>query len=328
MTRDPGAEPSAVRVLVIGCGFVGGHVATGLALRGFGVTVLSRSFGPALVPARHRVVLIEADARDRRVLARALRGTDEVVYCIGGLQPASAERNPALDARMLLDPLRTLLSILRPHRQTGVTFLSSGGAIYGNPRRLPVDERHPAAPIGAYAAARLGGESLLAGAPGPARVLRCANVYGEHQPLDRGQGAVGVFIDRVARGRPIALYGNGEAVRDYVYVGDLVEVLAHLLAGPRDSLLLNVGSGTGTSLLDLLDLVERVVGRRPIIVRRPARPFDVRRVILDVTRLRGLMAFNPLPLADGVALVARWMRSVSSPRPDATRRERSPALAR
>lgn len=297
-------SPSERRALVIGCGFLGGNVACGLARRGVEVRVLSRSFAPpaaAMLPAR---ALVEGDVSSHLILERALAGVDEVIYCVGGLQPAGAELDPRRDASLMLGPLRELVAALRGRHGVALTYLSSGGAVYGNPRRLPVSEAEPPDPIGAYATVRLAGERIVVRAHEehgiPVRVLRCANVYGEGQPVNRGQGAVGVFLDRILRGVPIELFGDGGVVRDYVYVGDVVEVIARLITDHGGSTLMNVGSGEGTSLNELIGLLESSTQQTAIIVRRPGRGFDVHRVILDVTRMRRLVSVEPLGLSEGI----------------------------
>ncbi len=291
------------RALVIGCGFLGSHIACGLAERGHAVRVLSRSFAPAALRELPDAALIRGDARDRPLLHAALDEIDEVIYCVGGLQPAEAQLHPRRDRALLLDPLRDVITTLIGRPGVALTYLSSGGAVYGNPAQLPVPEAAPPKPIGAYAAVRLAGERLLVQAHKryglDVRILRCSNVYGEDQPIDRGQGAVGVFLDRIARGQVIELFGDGSVVRDYVYVGDLVETIARLRRW--DGLtVLNVGSGVGTSLKELIELLEAALGREAIVAARPARDFDVRRVVLDVTRLRRLLAVDPLTLTQGL----------------------------
>lgn len=299
------SESEPLGVLVLGCGFLGGHVARGLADRGARVTGLSHSFAPTVSEVPGRLSLIRGDAFDRRLLATALHGVDEVIYCLGGLPPARAELEPERDAALVLDPLHSVLDALHGRPGIGFTYLSSGGAVYGNPASIPVAEDHPARPIGAYGSVRLAGEQIVDAARRRGgiltRILRCGNVYGEHQPLSRGQGAVGVFIDRISRGETIELFGDGETVRDYVYVGDLVEAIAQLLACRNGSALLNIGSGTGTSVNELVRLVEEALGRSAVVTHAAARPFDVRRVILDLTRLRTLIGYDPLGLAEGVA---------------------------
>lgn len=302
-----------IRVLIIGCGFLGSHIACGLARRGATVRVLSHSFGPGVARALPKDALIRADASERSVLKRALSGMDEVVYCIGGLQPAEAELHPELDTTLMLTPLREVVAALDDGPGPALTYLSSGGAVYGNPERLPVSEDELPRPIGAYAAVRLKGERIVSMAHENVglvvRILRCANVYGEHQRIDRGQGAVGVFLERVSRGEPIEVYGDGSVVRDYVYVGDLVEAIARLLGRGRAPMVLNVGSGNGTSLNELIGIIEAAVGRQAITISRPDREFDVRRVVLDVTRMRRLLAVDPITVSEGVALLVGGSRS-------------------
>jgi UDP-glucose 4-epimerase len=132
------------------------------------------------------------------------------------------------------------------------------------------------------------------------RILRCANVYGEHQPLNRGQGAVGVFVDLIARGKTVEVYGDGSVVRDFVYVGDLVDAVAQLRGRHDAPTLINVGSGTGTSIRDLIAMIEAATGRRAITCFSPSRSFDVREITLDISRLKKLIRFEPVPLAHGV----------------------------
>jgi UDP-glucose 4-epimerase len=297
------------RALVIGCGFLGGHILRGLATRGIEASALSRSFSSAVVGTGSE--LLEGEAEDRVLLRGALRGVNEVIYCIGGLPPAAAQKNPGRDARLLLEPLRAVIAALEDHPEAGITYLSSGGAIYGNPASLPVSETHPVKPIGAYARVRLAGEHLLETAHKRCglrtRILRASNVYGEYQPLERGLGAVGVFIDQVAHGRRIELFGDGENVRDFFYAGDLASAVAQLIERRTGSVLLNVGSGVGSTINDLIAIVERELGRRAFVEHKDARPFDVRRVVLDLTRLRRFVDWEPLPLEDGVALLADAM---------------------
>jgi UDP-glucose 4-epimerase len=294
----------AHRILIVGCGFLGGHLAAGLARRGSQVRVLSRSFARPVLDSEDHLELVAGDARDPALLDRALSGVDEVICCIGGLQPASAESDPLVDRAMIIEPLEVLLAAMLCRPRGRLIFMSSGGAVYGNPLRLPVEEDHPLAPIGAYGAVRAEAERMIlaAVARGEAngRILRCANVYGEHQPLNRGQGAVGVFIDRISRGRPVQIYGDGSVVRDFVYVGDLVDAMSQLCEIRESPTVINVGSGTGTSVRGLIAVIEAATGHPAVMRFTEPRPFDVGAITLDIKRLRNLIAFAPTSLDDGV----------------------------
>jgi UDP-glucose 4-epimerase len=306
------AAESTPDTLVVGCGFVGSHVTEALLAAGRPVRVLTRSrrslpFEQLLGPDR----LLLGDAARPEVLSPALEGVQEVVYCAGGLPPAAAERAPHEDEAMTLRPLRALLAALVRRPGVRLTLISSGGTVYGNPHENPVPEDHAPAPLGAYGAIRLAAEQLALHAHARGglriRILRCANVYGERQPVDRGQGAVAVFLDRIARRQEVVLYGRGEATRDFVYARDVGSVVCALLDHEAGPTILNVGSGSGISICQLLALTEQVLGRRARVVHLPARPFDVRQVVLDIRRLRALTGFEPTPLVAGLTRTAEAM---------------------
>jgi UDP-glucose 4-epimerase len=294
------------RVLVVGCGFIGERLARAAIAQGLETVVVTRS-EPDTVLEGARVVV--GDAADEALVEHALDGVDAVLYAAGGLMPAGSERDPGRDAALTFPPLLGVLEALRRRPEASFTYFSSGGTVYGQPRRLPVDEEHPTQPISAYGMLKLAGEDLAcryADAHGlRVRILRCSNVYGEHQPADRGQGAVAVFADRILRGEPIVLFGEGDAVRDYIHVDDVAETALALLGASPEHRVVNLGAGRGHSLNDLIRLLEDAADRRAVVERRPARSFDVREVVLDVARLKALVPFEPRPLADGVAQVVR-----------------------
>ena len=296
MTREPGD-----RVLVVGLGFIGSHVAAALDRAEVPATILTRRLAS---PGTARARLVRGDAADPATVAEAMEGVHHVVYCAGGLMPAQSNLHPTADIELALPPLICVLEALRHRPGTGITFLSSGGTVYGNPLRLPVDEDHPTEPITSYGVMKLASEKYirmytsLYGVPG--RILRCSNVYGEGQPPDRGQGVVAAFLHRVLADQPITLFGDGSVIRDYLYAGDLAGLVVRLLALEGQPELVNVGSGVGTSLQRVVDLVEAVSGRAVQIERRPGRAFDIGEIVLDVTRLRRLVPFDPVPIEAGI----------------------------
>jgi UDP-glucose 4-epimerase len=247
--------------------------------------------------------VVIGDASDRETVLRAVDGADHVLCCMSGLLPAESNRNPAVDAALSLPPLINVLEALRRH-PVPMTYLSSGGTAYGNPRSIPVPETAPTDPITSYGIMKLAGEkyvSMYSELYGlPVRILRCSNVYGEGQPSNRGQGAVAVFMQRIAQAEPVIVFGDGSIIRDYIHVSDVAQVVMTLLDrrdGPR---ILNVGSGVGTSLNDLIGIIESVVRMRARVDRRAARAFDVRAIILDLSILRRMFAFSPMPLQIGI----------------------------
>jgi UDP-glucose 4-epimerase len=305
------------RTLVIGCGFIGSHVVAELAARGRSPAVLTRS-----LPASEITAMIDSDdlhlgdAADPDAVETALVGVGHVAFCAGGLLPAASERDPELNTELTLPPLRTVLAALRRRPGVTLTYLSSGGTAYGEPARIPVREEDATQPISSYGRLHLACEATIARHREEfglqARVLRCSTVYGEYQLPNRGQGAVATLLNRIERGDPIDLYGDGGTVRDYVYAGDVARVLIDLI-GRADGLpILNVAAGEGTSLLELLCLVEQQVGRRAHVVPHPERRFDVHRIVLDTTRMHELVDLEPTPLPKGIARTHDWLTAAAA----------------
>jgi UDP-glucose 4-epimerase len=300
------------RPLVIGSGFIGSHVVAELAARGRPPVVLTRSR-----PSSEVLAVLEpgnlhlGDAADPDLLEAALAGAGSVVYCAGGLLPAASEEDPERDAELTLRPLRAVLDALRGRTGTELLYISSGGTVYGEPQSLPVPETAPAAPLGSYGRLHLACEREIEAAREAdglrVRILRCSTVYGEQQLPDRGQGAIVTFLRRIERGETIALYGDGETTRDYVYAGDVAATVADLIGREDGPAVLNVAAGEGTSLLDLLRLAERQVGRQAVVERHPERSFDVHKIVLDTSRLRELTGFAPTPLETGIERTHEWL---------------------
>jgi UDP-glucose 4-epimerase len=313
MLGDLATPPTAgQKVLVIGCGFIGSNVVETLARAGEPPVVLSRS-RPAedVVAAMGEENLRLGDASDREALDAALEGVARVIFCAGGLLPAASERDPDRDRGLTLGPVAATLAALAERPGVSLTYLSSGGTVYGEPARNPVTETDPTAPISAYGRLHLECEAMIERATREAglraRVLRCSTVYGEHQRPNRGQGAVVTFLHRIEREESIDLYGGGSTIRDYVYVGDVARAVVAISRLEDGPLVVNVGSGEGTSLLELLRFAEAQVGQAAKVVPHPERDFEIHQIVLDTSRLRALVDFEPTPLPEGIARSHRWL---------------------
>jgi UDP-glucose 4-epimerase len=292
------------RTVLIGCGFIGARVVGEISRAGKQLLVVTRTAPAHDVALLPGVDVLLGDVADPTVAEEAIEGADQVVYAAGGLMPADSEANLALDVQLTLPPLCTVLEATRARPGLQFTLISSGGTVYGRPRYLPVDEDHPTEPVSSYGTAKLACEEyvgLYVRLHGlRACVLRCANVYGEGQPTDRRQGAVGTFLRRALHDEPVVVFGDGSTVRDYVYVGDVAAVVRALLEQTPDVSVLNVGSGRGTSLDELIRLVEVTTGKHIEVDRRPPRDFDVHEIVLDARRLRALIDLEHTPLEEGV----------------------------
>jgi UDP-glucose 4-epimerase len=200
-----------------------------------------------------------------------------------------------------------------------VVFVSSGGVVYGEPERAPTPERHAKLPLSPYGVGKLAGELYLAYY---ARVhgleyaaLRYANVYGPRQDPHGEAGVVAIFGLRILSGEPITIFGDGDQERDYVYVGDVVEAnwRASTVALPEaadiDARAWNIGTGRGTSVNELADLLMEAAGRT--VERRNAaeREGELRRSVLDCARAAAELGWRAdTPLETGLARTMEHLR--------------------
>lgn len=299
-----------MRCLVLGgTGFIGTHLVAALAAGGHDVRVLSRSAGRG--PTLPSVTYIAADFHDRQALRQAHAGVEIAYHLIGTSLPSNADAPADVQGNVL--GTLGVLDAARDARVRRVVFVSSGGTVYGDPRGLPIPESHPTNPICAYGITKLTIEKFLHAYERlhglDYRVLRLANPYGPGQRADRPQGAVGVFLDRLLRQAPIDIWGDGEVIRDYVYVRDTVKAMTRAAVHEGPSRLFNIGSGVGVSLKSLLSEIGHVLGCEPEVTYRSGRTFDVPANILDVTLAREDLGWRPeTSLQDGLRLTANWLR--------------------
>ena len=289
---------TAGRFLVLGgSGFMGSHLVELLAERGWEVRGFSQSAASWQPAAASSVTWVAGDFRDPKAVDDAVDGCDYVYHLVGATNPASSNRDVIFDAETNLIPTLRLLETCVRAKVRRIVFSSSGGKIYGATDRSPISEDHPTEPRSSYGIIKLATEKYLElfhrlhGLD--YTVLRVANCYGPRLPVAGEQGVVGSFLDRLNRGEPIELWGDGAVTRDYVYVGDVAQAFLAALGQESPFKIFNVGTGVGTSLLELIALMERVTGRRATIVKKPARQVDVPANILDPTRARRFSAGKP-----------------------------------
>lgn len=268
--------------------------------------LLTRRHGVSAGPPNNPATVLAGDPTDRTVCAEALDGVDAVVWATGDLLPSST----AADLASIDDlaPLTAMLEAIDRDGGVRFVFLSSGGTVYGNPEVLPVSETHPLRPLSVYGGIKAQAEHAVERAAErtdmAAIVLRCGNAYGPGQRVRPEQGVIARTMDCILHEQPLPLVGNPSSTRDYVFVDDITAVIEACVDGTIDAAVLNVGSGLGTTLGELLALIEVVAGH-PTTVDAPTRSTDVDRLVLDISRLRQqLPAYDPTPLA--VGLTRTW----------------------
>ncbi len=286
------------RVLVTGgAGFVGSHVARAHLAHGDRVCVLDdlSSGRRSNVPSGAEFVKMDiADPRTREFVREGR--FDLVSHHAAQVDVRVSVADPSADARTNVMGLVNVLEGARGAGAKRVVFASSGGVVYGEPAVFPTPETAPKRPVSPYGVSKLAGEHYLdcyRAAHGLDYVaLRYSNVYGPRQDPHGEAGVVAIFSSRLLADEPLAIYGGGEQMRDYVYVEDVARanVLAadmHLEEGADiDARAFNIGTGEATSVNRLAELLEEVSGARARRVFGEARAGDVRCSVLDAARIR------------------------------------------
>ena len=293
------------RILVLGAGFLGAAITRALVDDGYAVSVLTRSTPSTLTTQQlHGASVLVADVGELAVLAGLIPGTDHVVYAVGGSSPAASDLDPANDAATVLAPLVRVLELLRLRPQTAITYLSSGGTVYGNADFIPTREDVAPQPISSYGILKLTAERYLGMYARnfglTVQVLRIANVYGPGQPATRGQGVVSHLFRCAITGCPLPLFGSPASVRDYLHVDDVARVVADLLGLDEVPCPLNVGTGLGHTVKEVADIITGVTTLPIAIEPLNERMFDVTNNVLDCSALVGLTGFRATPLTAGL----------------------------
>ncbi len=296
-------------VVTGGAGFIGSHVAEALVRRGDEVRVVDNlaSGHRENVPAGAE--LAELDIRDEALSALFDEVRPELCFHLAAQAavPVSVER-PTYDAEVNLLGTIRVLEAARRHG-TKVVFSSTGGAIYGDTDG-PATEDAPRLPLSPYGTSKLAGEEYLAlynRLYGTGHVtMRFANVYGPRQDPHGEAGVIAIFLGRLAEGQAAQIYGDGEATRDYVYVGDVVD--ATLAAVDHPGGLFNVGTGQETSVRELYELCRRVAGKDAEPEFAAPRPGEVRHSVVDPGRAERELGWRPRhSLEDGLRATWEWV---------------------
>ncbi|MDA3938109.1 MAG: NAD-dependent epimerase/dehydratase family protein [Spirochaetia bacterium] len=302
-------------LLIGGGGFIGSAVADRLLEDGHELRIFER---PRVVPYRsfeksERIQWITGDFQSSHDATSAIEGMDSVIHLASSTLPKNSNEDPIFDVHSNLVSILNLLNAMVGAGTKRIIFASSGGTVYGIPQYLPINEEHPTNPIVSYGIVKLVIEKYLIlyermyGIK--AIALRIANPYGERQRLETAQGAVGVFLHRVLKNQPVEIWGDGTITRDYIYIRDVADAFAKALEYKGSLNVLNISSGVGVSLNDLLFLMEKELGHEIVRNYLTGRPFDVPVSVLSNSLASRELSWAPkIPLLEGIGLTAAWIK--------------------
>lgn len=309
-----------MKFLVLGGGgFIGSAVVDRLLQEKQSVRIFEQAgVSPRRIFNPHEEVdWVTGDFSNPSDVRNALEGIEFVIHLVSTVVPKSSNQNPLYDIESNLMGSVALLTAAVEAGVKKILFVSSGGTIYGKPVDLPIRENHPTDPICSYGVVKLAIEKYLGlfyqlyGLD--YSILRISNPFGEGQKSNSGQGAVAVFLDKALKGKPIEIWGDGSVTRDYLYISDLADAFSRALFYDGPERVFNISSGQGTSLNQLVELIEGVLGQSVERIFHPARSFDVPVNILSNQLAREELGWSPkVQMRDGIVLTAAWMTGRSA----------------
>jgi UDP-glucose 4-epimerase len=301
------------RCLVLGAGgFLGKNLCLALAEVGAIVTGFDR--GPCPDIFNNRVKWKSGDFTSLQDYADDVAEADFVFHLIATTVPGTSNSDILYDIDSNLKTTVQLLEHCRKYRGKKIIFASSGGAVYGVPTTVPTPETGSTCPISSYGIMKIAIERYLSLFEHlyslEYRILRIANPFGPFQNGQSHQGAIASFMYRILAGKVIDIWGNGEVVRDYLYVNDVVDALISVCAYDGKHRIFNIGSGEGRSLNQLLKDLSRVTGKQPDVRYHEARKTDVPSIVLDCSlAARELLWHAKTPFETSLNLTKNWMQT-------------------
>ncbi|MFW9263328.1 hypothetical protein A4S05_06675 [Nostoc sp. KVJ20] len=303
-------------VLIIGGnGFIGSHLTNFLVAKEQSIRVYNRSHNPYIKPL-DEVEYIYGDFNDQDLLKIALKNVDIVYQLVSHTIPSTSNENPIGDVNSNVINTLKFLEICVEASVRKIIFPSSGGTVYGLPQQLPIIETHPTEPICSYGITKLTIEkylylyNYLHGLD--YSILRIANPYGPGQNPTGKLGAITVFLNRILKHLPIQIWGNGEIIRDYLYILDVVQALYNVQNPNLTEKIFNIGSGQGVSLNDLLDKIRKVIENDFKVEYIEGRKVDIPINVLDITKANTVLQWRPsVQLETGIQETWQWLKTLS-----------------
>ena len=320
MTRSslkPGNSLRSKSVAIVGAsGFIGSHLIDSLLEQGCYVKAISRNF-PGLISNSAlnncRFSSHFVDISDYQSLNNVLAGVDIVVHLACSTVPKQSNLDPKLDVEVNLIGSLNVLNACIAQSIKRFVFISSGGTVYGTPESIPIDESHPTNPSCSYGITKLAIEKYISlyrelyGLSGI--ILRLANPYGERQRLQSGQGVVPAFLYRAITHQTLEVWGDGSNVRDFLYIADVIESIKCACYCDDSHFIFNIGSGQGTSINQLISLIQDVTGLELNVDYKPSRLFDVPTNVLSIDKANQFLNWSPLVCSkDGITRFYKYLR--------------------
>jgi UDP-glucose 4-epimerase len=304
-----------MKILVTGgAGFIGSHVVTAYLDLGHEVIVVDDLSTGHLSNLDPRAKFYQMDIRDPRIRKIFSQEMPEVVnHHAAQMNVRRSVSDPLFDAQVNVVGSLQLIECAKEYSVKRFIYISTGGAVYGEPEYLPCDEKHPINPICQYGASKHTVEHYLymyyKNYGLQSIVLRYPNVYGPKQDPNGEAGVVAIFTGLMMEGKSVIINGDGEQTRDYVYVSDCARANVLALESTIEHDIINIGSGLGTSVNEIYERLCELTDYQGSAHNGPAGIGETRHICLDAQRAHVRLNWYPeVDLKSGLAKTVSYFR--------------------
>ena len=307
-----------MKVLVTGgAGFVGSHLIERLLVQDHDVVCLDNFITGKLInlkPFENKITVIEGDISNIKDVQTSLEDVESVYHLAAQISVSQSVRNPLYDASININGFLNLLNAVLDTSVKRIVYVSTGGAIYGEPLQLPASETTLEAPISPYGLSKLVGDTYLKWyntTHGLSyAIIRPANIFGPRQDPLGEAGVISIYLGRMLNQQPLEIFGDGSDTRDYIYVKDIATICTSAMASKTNKTF-NAGTGDQTSLNDLVEIIGGVTGLPLKKEYKSPRPGDVKKIALDITRAKTVLNWIPkTSLTEGLHNTWNWFKEI------------------
>jgi UDP-glucose 4-epimerase len=282
-----------------GCGFIGSNLAENLSENNI-IKIMDNlvSGKTANVSGLKNIKVVKADVRDFPAVQNALKGVDLVFHEASNVFVQKSLEEPQYDAENNIIGTINILEACRKNDVKRIVYASSC-AVYGDPKELPINEKHPCGPKSPYGASKKAVENycrLYNELYGIETVsLRYFNVYGPRQdPSSPYSGVISIFIKNILNNKQLFIYGDGNQTRDFVNIKDVVD--ANILSALSKNAVgksINIGTGKQTSLNELVGVLKKITNKNVKAIYKSTRPGDIKHSAADISSAKKILEFSP-----------------------------------
>lgn len=302
-------------IIIGGSGFLGLNVARGLLSCGYKVTIVDKK-APSpdhFSDLRKKTVFVKMNYHKQDLLRTVIKDKYALFHFASLSLPGTSMENMENDIK---DDVMESVKLFKLAYKAGVKkifFPSSGGTVYGNSNKLPIKEESLTDPISPYGVNRLTIEKylfLLNKTCGlDYLIYRLGNPYGPGQNPDGEQGLIAIVIYKLLSDLPIMIFGDGNNLRDYIFIEDVVTAFISGIEHDLKNNVYNVGTGKGYTINEVIKIASEIVGIKPRVEYLNRRHIDVKENILDAGKLRSATGWKAaVSLEEGIDRTYKWVK--------------------